>query len=296
MASWQFVAKARAKAGTVRGDSKENTACWRWAAQGGLTLPTLLLALGHHDDHLRLPCEGTTTKQQQQVEVMVWVKWNQSRRSLMLPTVASGPPGLGLLPHSLWIQDSPLPSSPPQAQKRRSEAFAVPTYGILFLPPCQLFLRNTKTVNRGWGNGALRFFFLGMRTKIRLRVFGRFPDAMSLSLPGTASVQSSWQWPRLIYEGFWFVSPALQTTSLKENVYPGSAKSKGAAGKTSEPPPRELPRGWRERRVHFSSLLFLILFSSLPPSLLPFLSAPLFLLPFFLFPSLDPSLPCSLSP
>lgn len=81
----------------------------------------------------------------------------------------------------------------PQAQKRRSAAFAVPTYGILFLPPCQLFLRNTKTVNRGWGNGALRFFFLGMRTKIGLRVFGPFPDAMSLSLPGTASVQSSWQ-------------------------------------------------------------------------------------------------------
>lgn len=81
----------------------------------------------------------------------------------------------------------------PQAKKRRSGAFAVPTDGILFLPPCQLFLRNTKTVNRGRGNGALRFFFLGMRTKIGLRVFGRFPDAMSLSLPGTASVQSSWQ-------------------------------------------------------------------------------------------------------
>lgn len=87
----------------------------------------------------------------------------------------------------------------------------------------------------------------------------------------------------------------MQTTSLKENVYPGSAKSKGAAGETSEPPPREFPRGQRERSLHFSSLLFLVLFSSLPPSLLPFLSALLFLLLFFLLPSLDPSLVPSLS-
>lgn len=81
----------------------------------------------------------------------------------------------------------------PQAKKRRSAAFAVPTYGILFLPPRQIFLRNTKTVNRGVGERSAEVFFLGMRTKIGLRVFGRFPDAMSLSLPGTASVQSSWQ-------------------------------------------------------------------------------------------------------
>lgn len=43
------------------GDSKENMASWRWAARSGRTLPTLLLALGHHDDHLKFPCEGTTT-------------------------------------------------------------------------------------------------------------------------------------------------------------------------------------------------------------------------------------------
>ena len=140
-------------------DSKENMACWRWAARGGLTLPTLWLALGHHDDHLKLP-----VREQPQNNHSRLKSW--SEQNGIEDSDPSGP--------LLWLQ-APLagaslptvygsrtllcPPLLPQAKKRRSGAFAVPTYGIPFLPPRQLFLRNTKTVNRGWGNAALRFFF-----------------------------------------------------------------------------------------------------------------------------------------
>lgn len=82
-------------------------------------------------------------------------------------------------------------SYPPLLPKQRNGAFDVPSYRTLFLPPRQLCLGNTKTVN-GVGDWSAEVF-LGMRIKIGLRVFGQFPNAMSLSLPGTASVQSSWQ-------------------------------------------------------------------------------------------------------
>lgn len=102
--------------------------------------------------------------------------------------VTSGPSGLAFLSHSLQIHDCFTLLSFP---KQRNGAFDVPSYRTLFLPPRQLCLGNTKTVN-GVGDWSAEVF-LGMRIKIGLRVFGQFPNAMSLSLPGTASVQSSWQ-------------------------------------------------------------------------------------------------------
>lgn len=91
----------------------------------------------------------------------------------------------------------------------------------------------------------------------------------------------------MIYGGLWFVFPALQTTVLKGNVYPESAKSRRATGKSSQPL-QESSRGAGDKYACTFPLLSLVLSFSPAPSL-P-------LCPFFSPLSLPPYVPPSLFP